>query len=219
MELLKASEFINRKNIIKVNSLHQELNELNIQNVVPRPPTPVFDRKINGVNSSKNDEAQNLEMQKALERKNEIYKAAVLFQKIIKGRAIQNIMFDGKEKRLALIGELLKIADTDNIDQDEEKEIIERELLIDKLKAEQEGLQGKFVINNMAEEAESKLKMNDLDKLTQFMLKAEEERKRRENKETGTRQAEIVLKNREELLNYEVMKVHQNTIGNQCYNI
>lgn len=122
-------------------------------------------------------------------------------------------MFDGKEKRLALIGELLKIADTDNIDQNEENSIIEKELLIAKLKAEQKGLQGKIIVNEISKLSENKLKLTDLQELTEFMNKAENERKARENKETGTRQAEIVLKNREELLNYEIMNVHQNTIG------
>lgn len=89
MELEKAAKTINRNKIVKTNSLHQELNDLNIQNVVPRPPTPVFDRKLNGIACLKNEESHTNENQKYLEKKNEIYKAAVLFQKIIKGRAIQ----------------------------------------------------------------------------------------------------------------------------------
>jgi hypothetical protein len=39
-------------------------------------------------------------------------KAIIFFQRLLRGRAIQNNMFDGKQKRLALIQELLIVNDT-----------------------------------------------------------------------------------------------------------
>lgn len=41
-----------------------------------------------------------------LEKKNVKDKAIILLQRLIRGRAIQNMMFEGKEKRLDLIAEL-----------------------------------------------------------------------------------------------------------------
>ena len=41
-----------------------------------------------------------------LEREDKKNKAIILLQRLIRGRAIQNMMFEGKEKRLDLIAEL-----------------------------------------------------------------------------------------------------------------
>ena len=123
-------------------------------------------------------------------------------------------MFDGKEKRLALIDELLIVASTEKINEEEEHKLVEGKQQIAKKIALKEGLQGKLVSAGLAEISKNKLKMADMKELMLFMERAEKERKARENKETGTRQAEIVLKNREERLHEEVMRVHQNTVGN-----
>lgn len=59
-----------------------------------RPPTPVFKdimRKVSKVQLEKEDKRQ---------------RAIILLQRLIRGRAIQNMMFEGKEKRLDLIAEL-----------------------------------------------------------------------------------------------------------------
>ena len=59
-----------------------------------RPKTPVC-REINP--------AQNLAEYKATDKKS---LAVVLLQRLMRGRAKQNMMFEGKEKRLDLIAEL-----------------------------------------------------------------------------------------------------------------
>ena len=122
-------------------------------------------------------------------------------------------MFDGKEKRLALIDELLIVASTQKINENEERLLVEKQREKAAKAAIIEGLHGKLLSETLAELSQKALKEKDLDALTQFMSAAEKERKRRENQETGSRQAEIVLKKREEQLHDEVMRVHQNTVG------
>ena len=51
--------------------------------------------------------------------------AILFFQRLLRGRAIQNQMFEGKEKRLALIHELLDVAATEKLKQSEQEEILE----------------------------------------------------------------------------------------------
>lgn len=53
-------------------------------------------------------------------------RAIILLQRLIRGRAIQNMMFEGKEKRLDLISELRATEEWKNASgTDEEKTLIE----------------------------------------------------------------------------------------------
>ena len=122
-------------------------------------------------------------------------------------------MFDGKEKRLALIDELLIVASTKKINQKDEQKLVNIKKEQAKEEAMQKGLQGKILSSELVQVTQNQHKINDMENLTKFMKAAEKERKIRENQETGTRQAEIILKNREERLHEEVMQVHQNTVG------
>jgi hypothetical protein len=68
---------------------------------------------------------------------------AVLFlQRILRGRAQQNIMYEGKEKRLALIEELLIVAKIPSLPEDESEEILLQEHEENFKNAMYEGLQG-----------------------------------------------------------------------------
>lgn len=122
-------------------------------------------------------------------------------------------MFDGKEKRLALIDELLIVASTQKINENEEQQMIQSKQKLMQENAFKNGILGKFVGNKIIKANETKLKSHEINGMIEFMENAEDERKLRENRETGTRQAEQILKKREEKLYREVMQVHQNTVG------
>jgi hypothetical protein len=57
-----------------------------------RPPTPVY-----GANNRKEVGHENDDKRR---------RAIILLQRLVRGRAMQNMMFEGKEKRLDLITEL-----------------------------------------------------------------------------------------------------------------
>lgn len=127
-------------------------------------------------------------------------------------------MFDGKEKRLALIDELLIVASTEKINEEEEQQLIEYKQAQMEESALNKGIIGKFFGNAIIKNNETKLKANEINGMIEFMENAEKERKMRENRETGTRQAEQIIKKREEKLYREVMQVHQTTVGRFCIN-
>lgn len=95
IELEKAQKKIEKGGIQKMNSLEEEFDNLNIQNVVVRPTTPVFDvsnpersygrDSVQPMNNSKEKEAN-------YKRINAFHRAAVLFQRVLRGRAIQVII-------------------------------------------------------------------------------------------------------------------------------
>lgn len=88
----KAQKKIEKGGVLKMNSLEEEFDNLNIQNVVVRPTTPVFDvsnpsrcydkESVAPSNNSKEKEAN-------YRRINDFHRASVLFQRVLRGRAIQ----------------------------------------------------------------------------------------------------------------------------------
>ena len=57
-------------------------------------------------------------------RWNKREEAIILIQRLLLGRAAQNLMFEGKEKRLALIEELLIVSNIKEIDKAKEQELL-----------------------------------------------------------------------------------------------
>jgi hypothetical protein len=75
---------------------------------------------------------------------------AVLFlQRILRGRAQQNIMYEGKEKRLALIEELLIVAKIPNLPENEAEEVLLKEHEEKFQNAMYEGLQGEVIAETL----------------------------------------------------------------------
>lgn len=123
-------------------------------------------------------------------------------------------MFDGKEKRLALIDELLIVASTEKINEQQEQKLVQIKENQQHKQAVKKGIVGKLVTKRIISVNQKRLKAQQINQMIHFMENAQKQRKLRENRETGIRQAEQVLKNREDKLYREIMGVHQNTVGN-----
>ena len=78
-----------------------------INQIKIRPKTPRFDEFGYPRDDDVKDGDENLESRQANQKNKDKKKIAIiLLQRLIRGRAIQNMMFEGKEKRLDLISEL-----------------------------------------------------------------------------------------------------------------
>ena len=154
---------------------------------VERPPTPQ-------VMPPEHGEAQEL--------------AVILLQRLLRGRAIQNMMYEGKERRLELIREL-------RIEEDLEASA-ERDLLEDAAAEAERGLQA------VADAVQSELVGNSLDRMSkelrrfteerrvaEIVAKAEKERREREAQESGWRARELVARTEAQRAYQQVMRVHQ----------
>jgi hypothetical protein len=81
-----------------------------------RPNTPIFDE-------FKQPRVDDRNMMMISDEKR---RAIILLQRLLRGRAMQNMMFEGKEKRLDLISELRATEDWKRAsNNDEEKNLIE----------------------------------------------------------------------------------------------
>lgn len=178
-----------------------------LSKVKVRPKTPIYR---DFTRTENNEEYKRID-QKAL--------AINLLQRLIRGRAKQNMMFEGKEKRLDLIAELRateewKLAS----DFQEEKALIEtyQERVLD---GAAEALQSEVIAKTLDHLSKELVRFKQERKIAAMVRLAEDMRRKREAEESGRRQGEAILRQREDVLYKELMSVHQGTIDSYLQNI
>lgn len=113
----------------------------------------------------------------------DVENAAILLQRLIKGRAVQNMMFEGKERRLELIQEL---RGEENAGLDEAESAAAEEVL-------QEAEHREKAVSSLCEGLQAELVSHTLDFLSKELVRFREERKLAEM----VRQAEWTRRKRE----------------------
>lgn len=151
------------------------------------------------------------------------FQAILLLQRLIRGRARQNIMHKGKEKRLALIDELraaegLKKLHTsysqNEVDQ-QRVELTENAATISLLEAV-----GGRVISDALDSLSKELRRYEEARRIAAMAKlAERERRARQAGEAGRRQAEEIIRLREDELFQQVMGAHHSSVDSYLEDI
>lgn len=216
LQLKKAQDSFTSKVATNRNQNLGDIYDLNIQNVVPRPDTPYYEERpelANYPHQEVNLDRQNIKPQEErIAFEDAKHKLAALIQRLLRGRAIQNIMFEGKEKRLALIDELLIVSNTETKSVFEEDKIVAKIRENEKNIAELKHFEGKIISHTLEMLNKELLKVVEAEKLKEFVGTAEQERQKREIEETGKRQAKTILKNREEKLYTDMINVHKETI-------
>lgn len=196
---------------------------LNIQNVVPRVDTPYLESRPelkDYPHQEVNLDRNRFDIEEKRIRKTEVkHRVATLLQKLLRGRALQNIMFDGKEKRLALIEELLIVANITKIDEEQEKEVLEFYANQAGEKAKVGAFKGMAVSKTADFLAKELLRVAEEKKVREFVKTAKEERRRREAIEAGRRQAERKIKDREGIVFNEIMEIHQESVDDFIDNV
>lgn len=105
--------------------------------------------------------------------------AIIFLQRILRGRAQQNIMYEGKEKRLALIEELLIVAKIPDLDEKEAEEILLKEHEEKFRNAMYEGLQGEIIAETLDELSKKLVRVTEEKKIKEKVDQAENERRNR----------------------------------------
>ncbi|ETE67009.1 AMY-1-associating protein expressed in testis 1, partial [Ophiophagus hannah] len=134
--------------------------------------------------------------------------AIIIVQKLIRGRAIQNMMFEGKEKRLELICELRTthaLQEDGQLLKKAEKQVTlalqrQRDLHEHKMSVMEKHLarvEGRVLANMLDFLSKELIRLQDERRIHAFAMLAERQRQMREAEESGRRQ---------------VVKVHQKTV-------
>jgi len=138
--------------------------------------------------------------------------AVLLLQRVIRGRAYQNTMFEGKEKRLDLINELRaaeRFAETATTA--EEKRYIDQ-LREKAFEGVLESIQGSIISQTMDQLSKELLRFQQERRIAAMVKLAERDRQLRQAQESGRRQAEERLREREDEMFRQIMGVHQGTV-------
>ncbi|XP_069723354.1 cilia- and flagella-associated protein 91 [Phaenicophaeus curvirostris] len=181
-----------------------------VEKPVPRPPTPILEK------ISIEEEEKEL--------------AVICLQKLLRGRAIQNMMFAGKEKRLDLIRELRT---THALQEDKqlllkaEKQMTlalqqQHELQMHKLSSVEKHLareEGRVLANIFDFLSKELVRLQEERKIHAFVMLAERQRRMREAEESGRRQVEERQRQEEDEIFRQVVKVHQTSIDSYLEDI
>lgn len=154
-----------------------------------------------------------------LEEDDKRRKAVVLLQRLLRGRAQQNMMFEGKEKRLDLIAELRATEEWRA-----QAEAPEEHMLIDNYQERvmdgvAEAMQSSIISKTMDSLSKELVRMKQERRIDAMVRLAENERRKREAEESGARQAEQVLRQRQDELYKELMSVHQGSVDSYLQSI
>lgn len=132
------------------------------------------------------------------------------------------MMFEGKEKRLDLIQELRATEEwleaSGNQEGAEDTSIIKnyQERLLDGVT---EAIQSDVISKTMDNLSKELVRLKQERKIANMVKIAEDVRRKREAEESGRRQAEQILRDREDVLYAEVMSVHQGSVDSYLQNI
>ncbi|XP_021065557.1 cilia- and flagella-associated protein 91 [Mus pahari] len=153
----------------------------------------------------------------------EIEMAVIYLQKLLRGRVVQNMMFEGKEKRLELILELRTshaLQEDDKLVKKAEKQVTlalqrQRNLHEDKLSVIENhlgDLEGRVLADMFDFLSKELVRLQEERRIHAFAMLAERQRRMREAEESGRRQVEQRRLKQEDLIFKEVIKVHQSTV-------
>ena len=163
-----------------------------------RPPTP----RLAELDESK--EAQDM--------------AVLLLQRLLRGRAVQNTMFEAKERRIELIRELRasegidEAADAALRPTTEERKVAVRQAALDTIAGETTSALFDFLAKDLVRKEEK-------DKIQAMAEEAAKERQKREVEEGGKRQAEELLRAREEEAYRQITRMHHATATSFVQNL
>ncbi|KAJ1632538.1 solute carrier, TRAMD3 or PAT1-domain-containing protein [Pavlovales sp. CCMP2436] len=140
----------------------------------------------------------------------DVENAVILLQRLIRGRAVQNMMFEGKERRLDLIQELR--AEAPGMDEGEQEALegsFERaEHRAKVVGTSMEGLQAELVSHTLDLLAKELVRFKEERSLAQIVWQAEWTRRKREAEESGRRQVELLKRADEDAQWTQAMRVH-----------
>jgi len=204
--LSKAQGAINiSKQPSKKERAESDMDEFSLKKIQVRPDTP--DYEVIAIDKSEQ------------EREDKRQAAILLLQRLLRGRATQNMMFEGKEKRLDLIAELRATEEwKETADLEEEKALIQnyQERILDGVA---EAMQGEIIAKTLDTISKELVRLKQERRIAAMVKLAERDRRRREAEESGRREAEVVLRQREDVLFRELMSVHQGTVDSYLQNI
>mmetsp|Transcript_39109 Transcript_39109/g.103026 ORF Transcript_39109/g.103026 Transcript_39109/m.103026 type:complete len:594 (-) Transcript_39109:297-2078(-) len=139
-------------------------------------------------------------------------RATILLQRLLRGRAIQNLMYEGKERRLELIRELRLDEQLQATEEQDALDAAQSEADAD-LSALVDAVQGELVGNSLDRMSKELRRFTEERRIAEIVRKAEYERRTREAEESGRRVLELEARAKAEASYHQIMAVHRSSAG------
>jgi hypothetical protein len=142
----------------------------------------------------------------------ELEQAVLLIQRLLRGRAEQNSMCEGTDRRMALIAEirrdLLRVSERRQVETEEAAVEAVRRMRRD-LDAALDTLGGEAGAMTLDFLAKAQVRSEEQGRVKRVAERAREERRKREAEETGSRQAEEALRAKRDMVWRQLSRVHE----------
>lgn len=141
--------------------------------------------------------------------------AIVLLQRLLRGRAVQNMMFEGRNRRRELLKELRFEEAEQRMEEERARQQMEEEAARDlegAVQSAKDKIVGEVVSSTLNMLANHKVNAAVESRVDQLTAKAQRERNDREAEESGRRQAEEMLRQRHDEMYRQLMSVHHQTV-------
>ncbi|CAN8195174.1 unnamed protein product [Coccothraustes coccothraustes] len=218
--MITKSGYIKRSGRLEVvlAQVHQALLEKKNKAKEPKKPPPVYEKVESPV-----PKPPTLILEKPSIEEEEIDLAVICLQKLLRGRALQNMIFEGKERHLDLIQELRT---THALQEDgqlllkAQKQMTlslqrQRDSQMKQLSALERDLatvEGRALANMLDFLSKELVRLQEEQKIHALLMLAERQRRMREAEESGRRQLEESRRHEEDELFRQVVDVQDRTI-------
>lgn len=146
---------------------------------------------------------------------NGVPNAIVLLQRLLRGRAVQNMMFEGRSRKQALLRELRYEERIEDESREEARRRAEEQTakeLESAVQSTKDKIVGEVVSSTLSFLANHKVNSGVEARINEVAKRAQQERNRREAEESGRRQAEEMLRLRHDEMFRQLMQVHHETV-------
>ena len=194
---------------VHIKAIKDAFSSIQKQELKKREEELLKKKKDEEENRNKSD--QNKKVEEPVE-KNLILEDVLLFQRLLRGRKEQIEMQEGRKKRAELIKELKQA--------DEWKSSVataEEQRLLDNYKEKLtngvvDAIQGDNISKTLDYLSKELVRIKEEQKINAIVMMAENERRKREAEEMGRRQAENILRDRQDIMTKELQEVNQATM-------
>ena len=205
----KYSNSLSKLEKVHIKAIKDAFNSIQKQEMKKKEEEDYKKRKDEEDNRNKNDLNKKVEEPP---EKNMILEDVLLFQRLLRGRKEQIEMQEGRKKRAELIKEL-KQAD----EWKSSAATAEEQKLIDNYKIKltngvADAIQGDNISKTLDYLSKELVRIKEEQKINAIVMMAENERRKREAEEMGRRQAENILRDRQDIMAKELLEVNQATM-------
>ena len=205
----KYSNSLSKLEKVHIKAIKDAFNSIQKQEMKKKEEEDLKKKKYEEDNRNKNDLNKKVEEP---QEKNMILEDVLLFQRLLRGRKEQIEMQEGRKTRSELI-KALKQAD----EWKSSAATAEEQKLLDNYKIKltngvADAIQGDNISKTLDYLSKELVRIKEEQKINAIVMMAENERRKREAEEMGRRQAENILRDRQDIMAKELLEVNQATM-------